>query len=110
MVKKFQFGKVDGYNNGRKNCAVELEAGFREISGQEPYFTVCATLWNNLHTDAIWCGQCVEELANEYKTLKNNGTYNLLLHFWKKYHLKNYSEIPVIDRVIIFEILRGFIQ
>ena len=105
MIKTFNFGKVDGYDNGRKTCAVELEAGFREFQGQEDYFTVCADLWNNLHTDIIQGGQCVEELYNSFKSLRNNGKYTLLLSMWKKHHLKKISNIPPVDVAIIKEIL-----
>lgn len=107
MMHRYSFGKVDGYRIGRKNCEVTLEAGFREYSGQEAYFSVCGNLWNNLHTDIIQGGQCIDSLAEEYKTLRHNGLYMMLFHFWKKYHLKKYNEIPAMDRMIIEEILAG---
>ena len=94
MIKKFSFGKVDGYGNGRKSCEVEVEFGFREFAGQEPYFSVCAGLWNNRHTDYITCGQCLDDLFNEYKSLRHNRLYNEIYSLWTQYHLKNKKDIP----------------
>ena len=101
MVRKFSFGKVDGYHNGRKSCEVTLEFGFREYSGQEPYFTVCANLWNCLHTDILWGGQCVDELAEEFPILAHNKQYKRMMELWKECHLKNMSEIPnnIVDEI-----------
>lgn len=101
MKKEFTFGKVDGYNNGRRDCLVSLDFGFQEFSGQEPYFSVCANLWNRLHTDIIWGGQCVDDLKNTYKSLANNKLYCEMYDLWRAYHLKKKSEIPadVVKRI-----------
>lgn len=101
MVKDFSFGKVDGYGNGRKTCEVVLSFGFREFSGQEPYFTVCGELWNNLHTDIIRGGQCVDTLAADFPALRRNGKYMEMKHLWALYHLKPVSKIPasVVERI-----------
>ena len=101
MKKDFSFGKVDGYHNGRKQCEVILNFGFQEFSGQEPYFSVCGELWNNLHTDIIRGGQCVDSLAEEFKTLSRNKLYQEMLALWKAYHLKKKSEIPteIVNRI-----------
>ena len=105
MTRKFNFGKVDGYSIGRKTCAVELEFGFREFSGQEPYFTVCANVWNNIHTDIIWGGQCVDTIAKSYRNIGRNALYKEIAELWKKYHLKKISDIPQYDVDRINEIL-----
>lgn len=105
MKKDFSFGKVDGYHNGRRTCEVVLDFGFQEFSGQEPYFSVCGELWNNIHTDTIWGGQCVDSLAEEFKSLGRNKLYAEMLDLWKKYHLKKISDIPQSDVDRINEIL-----
>lgn len=107
MIKKMSFGKVDGYRNGRKSCEVELEFGYREFANQDPYFTVCASLWNNIHSDIIWGGQCVEELAKEFESLATDKLYNTIIDLWKKYHLKRISDIPAADKKIIDEIINA---
>lgn len=101
MMKKMSFGKVDGYHIGRKTCEVVLEFGYREFKDQEPYFSVCAEMWNNLHTDIIRGGQCVYELAEEFESLRNNKDYALIAVMWKRHHLKPISLIPDEDRAII---------
>ena len=107
MIKKFSFGKVDGYGIGRKNCEVVLSFGFQEFSGQEPYFSVCGTLWNNLHTDCIRGGQCVDDLANEFSELRHNDKYREMQGLWTAYHLKPISQIPASAVERINEILKG---
>lgn len=94
MIKKISFGKFDGYHNGKNNCLLVLEIGFREFTGQEAYFTVCGSLWNHLHTDIIRGGQCIDSLANEFPRLQKNPLYMEILDLWKKYHLKHISDIP----------------
>lgn len=100
MTKTVNFGKVDGYDNGRRTCAVDVEFGFREFEGQEPYFTACASVWNNLHTDIIWGGQCVDEIS-KWLSVRNHPLYANIRKMWELYHLKKYSEIPETDRVFI---------
>lgn len=97
MIKEVSFGKVDGYGTGRRNCEIVLEVGFREFPGQEPYFTVCANLWNHIHSDIIMGGQCIDTLREQYKGLAKNRTYTEISDFWKKYHLKKISTIPTAD-------------
>lgn len=101
MKKDFSFGKVDGYHNGKKSCEVILSFGFQEFRGQEPYFSVCGELWNNLHTDIIQGGQCIDSLSKEYKALANNKLYAEMEALWKAYHLKKKSDIPeeVVTRI-----------
>ena len=93
-TKKISFGKVDGYHNGRKCCEVVLEVGFSEFKGQEPYFTVSGRLWNHIRSDIIQGGQCVDDLAEEFKELASNERYMKIVELWKGYHLKRVSQIP----------------
>ena len=94
MIKKFSFGKVDGYGNGRKSCEVEIEIGFQEFAAQGSYFSVCAGIWNSRHTDYIRCGQCLDSLFNEYKSLRHNRLFNECYSLWKQYHLSLKKNMP----------------
>lgn len=58
--KTINFGEVDGYNVGRKNCEVMLTMNLTE----DNCFSVSVELWNNLHTDIIRGGQCIDALYN----------------------------------------------
>lgn len=97
MIKKISFGKFDGYSIGRKNCELVLEVGFREFTGQKPYFSVCGSLWNCKHTDIITGGQCIDTLYNNFKSLHHNKLYIEIMDLWQKYHLKNIDIIPQND-------------
>ena len=86
------FGKVDGYGRGRKNCEVTAVISLMNIEwGLE--FAAYAKVWNNLHTDSIMFGQCLESTLEKYeKDLKENGTleeFKILLDIWKKHHLND---------------------
>lgn len=111
MVKTYEFkNKIDGYGNGRKSCAVEIEFGFREFEGQETYFTATAGLWNSRHTDYIICGQCLDDLFNDYKSLRHNRLFNEVYSLWKQYHLQHKSAIPLAIIEEIEELLNDYIS
>lgn len=97
MTRKISFGKVDYYNIKKNNCEVVLEFGFREFPRQEPYFSVCGEVWNNLHTDTVRGGQCVDDLPKMFPRLARDIRYKELLDLWKKYHLKGRCNIPEED-------------
>lgn len=86
--KFFNFGKVDGYGNGRKTCAVEVEIRLGEDRDGKPTFSASADVWNNLHTDTIMGGQCLDELV-KYPSIGNNKIFNEILDLWHKYHLND---------------------
>lgn len=88
MRKKFNFGKVDGYGNGRKTCAVDVEIELKENENGLPVFTASGSVWNNLHTDSIMGGQCLDSLM-KFPSIKNNKTYLKIYRLWKHHHLNN---------------------
>ena len=94
MTKTFNFGKIDFNHSGRKINLVEIEFGFRELTNQEPYFTSVASVWNSKHTDIVCGGQCLDDLFNEFKSLRHNRLFNECYSIWSKYHLKKISELP----------------
>ena len=82
MKKTFNFGKIDGYGNGRKTCEVTIDVELRETEkGKE--FSACGNVWNHLHTDIIMGGQCLDSIAKYVK----NDTFKLIYKMWEKYHL-----------------------
>lgn len=90
MRKKFQFGKVDGYNNGKKQCLVELEVELKEREEGKPVFSVCGDVWNARHTDIIQGGQCIDTVWGQYsKQLTNRTLYKEIMELWQKYHLND---------------------
>lgn len=70
MKTILKLGKVDGYGNGRKTCAVEIEVELTD----DGRFTASGTVWNSRHTDCIMGGQCLDELA-QYPSIKNNPKF-----------------------------------
>ena len=86
-----QLPKVDGYGNGRKCCAAQVDAEWRLDSkddGATFYweFSACGAIWNNTHTDHISGGQnldTMDKFANIHAVPEFREVYDL----WNKYHL-----------------------
>lgn len=89
MRREISFGKVDGYGHGRRTCEVTLEVELRENNEGKPVFSVCGNMWNNRHTDVIWGGQCVDDIAKQFEEIRNNGLYMEIMGLWEKYHLND---------------------
>lgn len=87
MNKTYNFGKIDYYGNGRRSCPVELEIELKPTDKGEE-FTASGNIWNNLYTDIIMGGQCIDDIWDEYGTqLQNRKLYQEIMELWKKYHL-----------------------
>ena len=97
--KVFSFGKV-AYNGKRKINEVTLEIEIREWNGY-PEFTACVKVWNNIHSDVEACGQMIDDLYNEFATLRDSLLYKTIMQLWEKYHLHNISNIPAEDKELI---------
>ena len=85
--------KVDGYHNGRKACAAQVEAEWRpefKYEGGKPSlyweFAASGAIWNNTHTDYISGGQNLDHL-NEYAAVRAVAEFREVYDLWKKYHL-----------------------
>lgn len=85
--RTFSFGKFDYYNHGRKVNEAEIEI---RLDKDENRFRVSLSggLWNGRKTDYIYCGQCVDDLGEDFPSLKENIVYNTLFDIWKNCHLK----------------------
>ncbi len=76
------FGKRAVANPKRRANLVELELKLR-IKDKGPVFTVCGTVWNALHTDAIMGGQCIDSIAKRVPVLTKNARFNAIRRLWK---------------------------
>lgn len=94
MMTKFSFGKIDYYEIGKKTCEVELEFGFREFDGKEPYFYVDGKVWNHIKTDCVIAGSCLIFLFDNFKSLRHNPLFNECFTLWYHYHLEPKSKLP----------------
>lgn len=82
MKKTFNFGKIDFYGNGRKTNLVTVTVELRNTDkGAE--LSACGDIWNNLKTDVVCGGQCLDEIKEYIKSPLFLEIYN----FWKLYHL-----------------------
>lgn len=101
-VRVFSFGKVDySYYPGKKKRKINevtLEVTLYADRNGYPEFTVCTDVWNNLHTDIIAGGQMIDDLYNQFPRFRNNTIYKTIKELWEKYHCKDVSNIPEIDR------------
>ena len=95
-TKIFSFGKI-AYYGKRKINEVTLELNLYDRNGY-PEFSVCADVWNNIHTDIVAGGQMIDDLYNEFPRFKHSTIYRTIKELWEKYHLKNISDIPEEDK------------
>lgn len=99
MRRVYSFGKV-AYYGKRKINEVTLEIRLRDWSGY-PEFTAYAKVWNNIHTDIVAGGQMIDDLYNEFATLRDSVLYKTIMQLWEKYHLHDISNIPAEDKELI---------
>ena len=87
MEKTFKFGKIAYDSPNRKSNLVTVDVRLSEDKFGRPALGISDAIWNNLHTDIICGGQCLDDLA-EYE-LENQQLFNFLYAMWKKYHLND---------------------
>ena len=96
---KIDFGKVALWGTRKVNaCDVEME--LRIVGGDPTFvmngkervytgkytprhleFSVCGNVWDNIHSDIVMGGQCLDEMP------VNNPLFREIRELWKKYHL-----------------------
>lgn len=84
MKRTFNFGKIDYYNNGRKENLVTVEMEYK-TDGCKKRFSVSANVWNGIHTDTVAGGQCLDTIAPYI----NDPVYSEILRLWELYHLND---------------------
>ena len=82
MKKTFNFGKIDFYGRGRKINLVTVTMELRNSEKGEE-LSITGDIWNNLKTDIVCGGQCLDEIAEYIKT----PLFKELYKYWKLYHL-----------------------
>ena len=85
MKKVFKFGKIAFYGS-RKINLVTVEIELKENEKNQVVFTASANVWNNLKTDIIMGGQCLDDLQPYFK---NNQLFNKIVTLWNQYHLND---------------------
>ncbi|MBO4735695.1 MAG: hypothetical protein J5614_04795 [Paludibacteraceae bacterium] len=88
MRKVFKFDKVAAYG-GRKINQPEVEVELRYDNDGRAELSICANLWNALHTDIIMGGQCLDTLKDEFHSLTVNSLFLKLYRLWRLYHLNS---------------------
>ena len=99
-IKTFSFGKIAYYKGKRKINEITLEIELRDWNGY-PEFTSCASVWNNIHTGVVACGQMIDELYNDFLSCRISILYKTIMKLWEKYHCKDITNIPVEDRELM---------
>ena len=82
--RKITFGKIDGYQNGRKNCEAGVEVCLRNQDGKFT-FSACAFVWNSRHTDWLFGGQCLDD--DYFSKCVDCSEFRAIQEFWKRHHL-----------------------
>lgn len=84
MKRKFDFGKIDFKNNGKKVNRVTIEMEYKENKNKK-CFSVVGNVWNQNETDIVCGGQCLDKIS-EYI---NDPVFSEILRLWKLYHLND---------------------
>lgn len=107
-----QFGKI-AFTGARKINEVEVSIELRKRGKADRVYDGNGTLiqavprlefaasckvWNNIHTDVVITGQCLDEVR---PFLKNNDDFNLIYDLWKEWHLNSlHAGTPEQERII----------
>ena len=84
MKRTFDFGKIDYYNNGRKENLVTVEMEYK-TDGDKKRFSVSASVWNRIHTGIVAGGQCLDRIAQYI----HDPVYSEIVRLWELYHLND---------------------
>ena len=88
MKKTIEFGKHAIASNRRIN-SVDVTLELSQDKQGRDVFSACAYAWNNLHTDIVTGGQCLDTLAGRSRALRNNRLYMEILGLWQRNHLND---------------------
>lgn len=85
--RTFNLGKWDYSRHGRKINGAEI---YIRLDKDDDRFRVAlsGSLWNGRKTDTVYCGQCIDDLGNDFPALKKSNLYNTLFDIWQNCHLK----------------------
>lgn len=85
--RTFSFGKWDYSGRGRKINEAEIDI---RLDKDDDRFRVAlgGGLWNGRKTDYVYCGQCIDDLGDDFPALKKSNLYNTLFDIWQNCHLR----------------------
>ena len=100
LEKRIEFGKVAYWGKQKRNMVdvtieirecggeqiIKRDCGFDTLVGYRPTYTelsICGNIWNNLHTDIVCGGQCLDTIAEYIKT----PLMQQIVSMWRRYHL-----------------------
>lgn len=84
MKKRFNFGKIDYYGNGRKSNLVTVDIEYREKDGKK-CFSASGSIWNNRQSDILSGGQNLDTIARYIKS----PVFTQIFRLWNLYHLND---------------------
>lgn len=95
--KTILLSKVDGYGIGRRSCKAEIQITLKirpgthrtvdlEDTENPVILSIVGSVWNHIHTDVVFCGQCYERLL---KLLPDSELLQRIVKVWKHWHLND---------------------
>lgn len=87
--KIISFGKFDYCGCGRRINEITVEMNLKYKDDGKIVFTASANVWNNLHTDIIAGGQCIDTIYKHIPSIWGNPLYIKIMELWKKHHLND---------------------
>ena len=103
--KVFELGKVALGNPNRKSNMMQLDVSLRKRSREDGEktidlketpaiwyeFSASGGFWNNIHSDYIQCGQCLDTMIQFQRdiTPENRAILKKVFGWWKLYHLND---------------------
>lgn len=108
MKKTFDFGKIAYGNSKRRINAVTIDVELRKRGGEETFtidsktkeriytgkktpkyleLSIVGNIWNAKKTDAVCCGQCLDDIKQYRRQLNNPKLFDIIYTLWKRYHL-----------------------
>lgn len=85
ITRTFSFPKIAFYGSRRVNLP-EVEISLIKDYNDRYIFTASGTVWNSKHTDAVMCGQCLDEM-DRFDMLHHDPIFQRIRRLWSLHHL-----------------------
>lgn len=86
--RTFSMGKVDYCRCGRKVNEIEITVRIDKDDDGSERLSVSGALWNARKTDFVYCGQCLDDLKENFPFLESDVLFERLFFLWTDGHLK----------------------
>ena len=104
-------GKVAAFGTKKENMVeLEVKLYYDKLDESRPVFSASVSVWNRLHTDIIWGGQCFEQV---YRLVKRDLSrekvllYKTILELWRKHHLNNMHAGTELQEIALEQFYEG---